>query len=202
MQRRLTLIVLFSLLGIVGTLYGPVAIRLATDLLEEFRGMRELARQQRYLEEHPPEPPFIRLAAGVILRAAGARAVRVCRLNTVRDTTCAGECFLGHAVIGSIPVQGMDWGRTFLEHVMRMATVPRSSEDLSPRFGIRFIGAADTTDVLLDTTNGPGDASLLFQWRDPSGRLRGAMGHMPFPFEGDPDADSTLRLLRRLPQPN
>ena len=72
-------------------------------------------------------------------------------------------------VLSNVPVQGMDWGRTFLEHVMRMATVYRGSDDLKPRFGIRFIAAADTTDVLLDTTHSPEDAVILFQWKDPSG---------------------------------
>lgn len=204
MRRRLTLIALLGIFGILATMFGPVAFRLLTDELAEFRGMRELARRERYREEHPRERPLSVWEPEPFLRAAGARAVQVYRLNPSPDAVCPdvriSECFHGHQVLGRIPVHGMVWARGLLADAMRRATQYGGSGVMKPRFGIRFIGATDTTDLLLDTTDSPRVVVIVFQWKDPSGRIRHSSGHMPFPYDGNPDADSTLRSLRRLPQ--
>jgi hypothetical protein len=64
---------------------------------------------------------------------------------------------------------------------------------------MRFIGLTDTTEILLDTRDGVRDAVLHFRWKDSIGRRRQATAHMPYRFEGDPDADSTLASLRHIP---
>src|SRR5258706_4906733 len=157
MRRRVVLIALLGFLGALATMFGPVAVRLLTDLSAESRGMRELARRERNREEHPPERPLAMREPELFLRGAAARAVQVYRLNPLPDTACSGvgigECFQGHPVLGTIPVRGMVWGRSLLAEVMKMATEYGGSGEMRPRFGIRFMGATDTTDLLLDTTD-------------------------------------------------
>lgn len=203
MRRSWVLIGLLCILGILVTMFGPWAARLLLmDLPAQLRGEREMARREQYREEHPPEPLLSTREPELILHAASARAVRIYRLNPEADSTCTrektGACFEDHRVLGRVPVQSMDWGERFLAEVLSTATEFHQPPP-EPRFGIRFIGVSDTTAILLDTNDSPRNAVLLFRWKDSLGRRRQATAHMPFRFEGDPDADSTLTLLRHLP---
>jgi hypothetical protein len=203
MRRRFSVIALLVLGSAFVVMFGPCAARtLLTDLPVQLRAMRESARREQYASEHPPEPPLSRRQPEVILHAAAARSVRVLRLDPEADSTCghgdSETCFHGHRVLREIPVQGKAWSEQFLAEVMRMAT-EHGAEHLTPRFGIRFIGVSDTTDILLDTTDSLRTAVLRFEWKDSTGRPRSTTAHWPFPFEGDPDADSTLVKLMRMP---
>jgi len=203
MPRRLVLIALLFALGFLATVLGPVAVEFLTELPVEYRAMRELARQEEYRKQHPPEQFLSRRKPQVILRAAAARSIQVYRLNPVPDGGCSeaadSECFEGHRILRRIPVDGTEWSHRFLIHVMRMATVSRRAEEIRPRFGVRFIGAKDTTTLLLDTTDTTRVAVLVFGWRAPSGHTRRVVAHMAYPFE-HPDADTTLQLLQFTPR--
>jgi len=104
----------------------------------------------------------------------------------------------------------MKWGNRFVSEIMRMATIVRVPTDraigqLRPRLGVRFIGAdstsllVDTDSLLVHTADSIRVAVMVFAWNDLLGRRHRAVAHMPFAFEGHPDADSTLQLLRRIP---
>lgn len=135
----------------------------------------------------------------MVIRMAAARSIRAHRLNRLSDSTCAGtgRCFEGHRILGTITVSGVDWGERIVSELMRMGTVAYGIVDLRPRFGIRFAGPRDTTDILLDTVDSLRTARVAFRWWDTSGRRASAFARMPFSFVGDPDADSTLRKLQR-----
>jgi hypothetical protein len=87
----------------------------------------------------------------------------------------------------------MNWGRRFLTQWARWGSRPRADiEEFQPIVGVRFIGAHDTTDFLIDLAHSSrGRAVVEGHW----GRVADGLsrrGWLPIRWDSERNADSLI----------